>query len=280
MSDIKFATLESPKSEEADMNPVLRSTCWLAFFAAVLASWWMMVMMSTDMDLDLLGRPGAMGEMMRQMDPRMGMHMPMAEFGPLFVMWAAMMAAMMLPTMVPTLRAYEDLMVSATGTRAGWLGVLLGYFIAWVAFAALIAGIQLALLFGGVIDMLGIAKSRWFAAGLLLAVGLFQFTRTKEICHGVCHSPMMYFLGKWREGFAGGVRMGLGLGVFCVGCCWGFMALGFAGGVMNLAWMGLATLFMVLEKLPQIGHYVVKPMGFALILGACVVAGWPLLTGG
>jgi predicted metal-binding membrane protein len=56
------------------------------------------------------------------------------------------------------------------------------------------------------------------------------------------------------------------------------MALGFAGGVMNLAWMGIATLFMVLEKLPQIGHYVIKPMGFALILGAVVVAGWPLIT--
>ena len=47
---------------------------------------------------------------------------------------------------------------------------------------------------------------------------------------------------------------------------------------MNLAWMGLATLFMVLEKLPQIGHYIIKPMGFALILGACVVAGWPLIS--
>ena len=262
------------------MNPALRSTCWLAFFAAVLGAWWMMFMMATDMDLDLLGRPGAMGEMMRQMDPRMDMRMPMAEFGPLFVMWGAMMAAMMLPTMVPTLRAYEDLMVSASGTRAGWLGVLLGYFVIWLLFAALIAGVQLALLFGGVVDMLGIAKSRWFAAALLLVVGLFQFTRTKEICHGVCHSPMMYFLGKWRTGFAGGLRMGLGLGVFCVGCCWGFMALGFAGGVMNLAWMGLATVFMVLEKLPQIGHYIIKPMGFALILGACVVAGWPLITAG
>lgn len=262
------------------MNPAIRSTCWLLFFAAVLAAWAMMYMMAMDMDLDLLGRPGAMGDHMRRMDPRMDMRMPMAEFGPLFVMWAAMMAAMMLPTMVPTLRAYEDLMISATGTRAGWLGVLLGYFAVWIAFAALIAAVQLALLFGGVVDMLGIAKSRWFAAGLLLAVGLFQFTRTKEICHGVCHSPMMYFLGKWRTGFAGGLRMGLGLGVFCVGCCWGFMALGFAGGVMNLAWMGLATFFMVLEKLPQIGHYIIKPMGFALILGACVVAGWPLIVTG
>lgn len=262
------------------MNPVLRSSLWLAFFGLVLASWWMMYAMAMDMDLDLLGRPGEMGSRMRAMDPRMPMYMPMAHFGPLFVMWGAMMAAMMLPTMVPTLRSYEDLMVSADGTRAGWLGVLLGYFAVWLVFAAVIAGVQLVLLFAGVIDMLGIAKSRWLAAGLLLAVGLFQFTRTKEICHGVCHSPMMYFIGNWRTGGRGGLRMGLGLGVYCAVCCWGFMALGFAGGVMNLAWMGLATLFMVVEKLPQIGHHVTKPMGVILILGAGVVAGWPLISGG
>ncbi|HSG55215.1 MAG TPA: DUF2182 domain-containing protein, partial [Paracoccaceae bacterium] len=199
---------------------------------------------------------------------------------PLASMWALMMAAMMLPTLVPTLRAYEDLMVSANGTRAGWAGVIAGYFGVWVAAALGLAGLQLALLFGGMIDMLGIATSRWFAVALLLAVGLFQFTRAKEVCHGVCHAPAMYFLGHWRTGFAGGLRMGAGLGGFCVGCCWGFMALGFAGGVMNLAWMGLATLFMVLEKLPQIGHVVTRPMGFALILGAGVVAGWPIISGG
>jgi len=182
-----------------------------------------------------------------------------------------MMAAMMLPTMVPTLMSYEDLMASANGTRAGWFGVLLGYFIVWVGFAAVIAAVQLGLLFGGVIDMLGIPNSRWISAGLLIVVGAFQFTRAKEICHGVCHSPMMYFVGNWKTGFAGGLRMGLGLGVFCVVCCWGFMALGFVGGVMNLAWMGLATLFMILEKLPQIGHKVMKPMGVLLIAAGLVV---------
>ncbi len=262
------------------MTPVLRSSLWLAFFGLVLLAWWMMYAMAGQMGVDLLGRPDAMGERMRWMDPRMDMAMPMAQFGPLFVMWGAMMAAMMLPTMIPTLRSYEDLIVSASGTRSGWLGVLVGYFTVWLGFAAVIAMLQLALLFGGVIDMLGIARSRWFAAALLLGVGLFQFTRAKELCHGVCHSPMMYFLGHWRTGFSGGFRMGLGLGVFCVGCCWGFMLLGFAGGVMNLAWMGLATLFMVIEKLPQIGHYVIKPMGFALILGAIAVAGWPVISGG
>ena len=206
------------------MPHLIRSTLWLGFFGAILMAWYVMYAMSMDMDLDLLGRPGEMGQRMAAMDPRMPMYMPMANFGPLFGMWAVMMAAMMLPTMVPTLRTYEDLMVSADGTRAGWLGVLLGYFVVWVAFAAAITGVQLALLFGGAIDMLGIAKTTLLSGGLLIAVGLFQFTRAKEICHGVCHSPMNYFLGRWRTGFAGGLRMGLGLGAFCVGCCWGFLS--------------------------------------------------------
>lgn len=262
------------------MQSMLRSTLWLGFFGAILVAWWVMYSMAMDMDLDLLGRPGEAGARMAAMDPRMPMYMPMANFGPLFSMWAIMMAAMMLPTLVPTLRAYEDLMISATGTRAGWIGVLAGYAVVWVAFAAVLSALQLALLFGGVVDMLGIAKSPWVSGGLLIAVGAFQFTRAKEICHGVCHSPMMYFLGHWRTGFGGGLRMGLGLGAFCVGCCWGFMVLGFAGGVMNLAWMGLATLFMVIEKLPQVGHVVTKPMGIALVAAGCAVLGGFVSFGG
>ncbi|SHH79766.1 DUF2182 domain-containing protein [Marivita hallyeonensis] len=262
------------------MQGTLRTVGWLAFFASILGAWVFLYMMAIGMDLDLFGRPGPMGQAMQGMDPRMDMRMPMAEFGPLFAMWAVMMAAMMLPTMVPTLRAYEDLMISANGTRAGWFGVLLGYFVVWVGFAVLITGVQLVLLFGGVIDMLGIARSPWLQGGLLIVVGAFQFSRAKEVCHGVCHSPMSYFLTRWKTGFGGGLRMGLGLGVFCVGCCWGFMVLGFVGGVMNLAWMGLATLFMVIEKLPQIGHVVTKPMGFALIIAGLAVMGWPVLMGG
>ncbi|MFZ5963925.1 DUF2182 domain-containing protein [Thalassococcus sp. BH17M4-6] len=262
------------------MQGIIRSGAWLAFFAAILLAWVFLYMMAMDMGLDLLGRPDAMGEAMRGMDPRMDMKMPMAEFGPLFTMWAIMMAAMMLPTLVPTLRAYDDLIVSAGATRAGWLGVLAGYFAVWVGFAALIAAAQQALLFAGVVDMLGIGTSALFQGGLLIVVGAFQFTRIKQVCHGVCHAPTVYFLGHWREGAVGGLRMGLALGAFCAVCCWGFMALGFVGGVMNLAWMGLATLFMVLEKLPDIGWRVMKPMGFVLIAAGVAVAGWPLIAGG
>ena len=230
----------------------VRSILWLSVFGVILASWAFLYMMAMMSGVDLIGRPVGMNMM------------PMETFGPLFAMWAIMMAAMMLPTMVPTLRAYEDLMQSANGTRAGWLGVLLGYAIVWLAFAALIAAAQLLLASAGLVDELGIAPT-WLSAGLLVVVGAFQFTRVKEVCHGVCHAPTMYFLGHWRTGALGGLRMGLGLGAFCVGCCWGFMALGFVGGVMSLLWMGAATLFMVIEKLPQLGAFVTRPMGYALI---------------
>ncbi len=244
------------------------------------------------MNMDLLGRmsmsnsnsvmhtvkePITSTEMFKNnmsMDQTSG-HMPMDHSMTRFLsvagMWAVMMAAMMLPTMVPTLRNYEDLIVSANGTRLGWLGVLLGYSTVWVIFSILISSTQLALLYLNIIDLMGRAKSLWLSAALLVVAGAFQFTRAKEVCHGVCHSPMSYFVGYWKTGFVGGVRMGLSLGGYCVGCCWLFMLLGFAGGVMNFLWMGLATLMMVLEKLPQVGHFLVKPLGLLLILGGSII---------
>ena len=210
---------------------------------------------------------------MPSMDGSMSMDTSMTSFLPLAGMWAVMMAAMMLPTMVPTMRSYEDLMVSADGTRIGWIGVFLGYAIVWISFALVITVVQMVLLSFNIVDMMGRAKSLWVSAALLMLAGAFQFTHAKEVCHGVCHSPMSYFLGHWKTGLNGGVRMGVSLGAYCVGCCWLFMVLGFAGGVMNFLWMGLATLMMVLEKLPQLGHFLVKPLGSILILsGLSVVA--------
>lgn len=284
-----------------NMTLVIRNTFWLTFFIAILLSWWWLYSMSLSMNMDFFGRMSmdnsmspvetilsedassemsndqsisSMGSMqsnegmasMGQMPNDMKMNNSMARFLPLLGMWTVMMAAMMFPTMIPTLKSYEDLMLSADGTRIGWLGLLIGYSLVWVTFSIVITSVQLGLLTINLIDMMGKAKSIWFSSALLIIAGLFQFTRTKEVCHGVCHSPMSYFLGYWRTGFNGGLRMGFGLGTYCVGCCWLFMVLGFAGGVMNFLWMGLATLFMVLEKLPAIGHYVIKPMGIILIV--------------
>ncbi|WP_424966820.1 MULTISPECIES: DUF2182 domain-containing protein [unclassified Dinoroseobacter] len=239
----------------------MRSLSWLTVFVIILLAWWVMFDMARMSGVDVWGRPVGMNMM------------PMESFGTLFAMWAIMMAAMMLPTMVPTMGTYDALIKSADGTRLGWVGVLLGYFAVWIGMAAALAGLQLVALRVGLVDGLGAFHSLWAAGALLLVVGAFQFSRLKATCHGVCHAPMQYFLGHWRTGFVGGLRMGAGLGVFCAVCCWGLMALGFVGGTMSLVWMGLATLFMVLEKLPQIGDYVIRPMGAALIVAGLAVIG-------
>jgi predicted metal-binding membrane protein len=255
------------------MSLIIRNIFWLTFFAVILLSWWWLYSMSLSMNTDIFGRMSMDSSMssdqsmanMGSTSNVMKMDNSMSRFFPLFGMWAVMMAAMMLPTMVPTLKSYEDLIISADGTRVGWIGLLLGYSIIWVTFSALISAFQLSLLSLGFVDMMGKSNSIWVSSVLLIIAGAFQFTHAKEVCHGVCHSPMSYFLGNWKTGFNGSLRMGLGLGTFCAGCCWMFMVLGFVGGVMNFLWMGLATLFMVIEKLPAIGHYVMKPMGAILI---------------
>jgi predicted metal-binding membrane protein len=171
----------------------------------------------------------------------------------------------MLPTLVPTLTTYESLMRPGLGTRGGWLGLIGGYLAVWLGIAGVFAAAQGLLAAAGVVDDLGAAGSRAAAGALLAGAGLWQFTRAKEVCQSACLSPMGWFLGRWRPGFAGGARMGAGLGLYCVGCCWAYMALGFVGGTMNLLWMGIATVLMVLEKLPDIGLLVVRPVGVLMI---------------
>lgn len=244
---------------------ILRFGLWLMFFGAILSAWWMMYSMASQMGLNWYGvRVGIMD---------MDNMSPMDSFDFLFPMWAIMMIAMMGPTFIVTMTAYEDLISSANGTRAGWLGLILGYFVAWVGFAVVLAILQRQLMTSGWLDMTGQSVRLWPSAIVLIVVGVFQFTWIKQTCHGVCHTPMNYFLGHWRTGLTGGVRMGLTLGNYCIVCCWGFMVLGFIGGTMNLLWMGLATVLMTLEKLPQVAHYVVKPLGVVLIGSGIFVGG-------
>jgi predicted metal-binding membrane protein len=76
---------------------------------------------------------------------------------------------------------------------------------------------------------------------------------------------MMFFMEHWDEG---PLRNGIRLGAVCLGCCWALMLLAFVGGVMNIAFMGLATVIMVVEKLPDLGRYVTRPLGWLLCAGS------------
>lgn len=129
----------------------------------------------------------------------------------------------------------------------------------------LAAGAQMGLFTAGLLDPLGASAAAWLSALLLAGAGAHQFSALKENCLAKCRAPLSFFMQHYGEG---PWRNGLRLGLVCLGCCWALMALAFVGGVMNLVFMGLATVLMVLEKLPQIGRRITRPLGVALIAAA------------
>lgn len=245
--------------------PTARTLSWLGFYGGVLLAWGLVFQMARGTGGWLCG-------------PDQVVLLPMGGFFALLPMWMIMMAAMMMPTIVPTLRAYDDLPVAAGAGQGGWLALIAGYCAVWLIGAAGFAGLQVLALDLALIDLTGATQSWWVAAALFGVAGAWQFSRTKGVCQDACQSPMQYFMASWKPGITGGWRMGVEIGMVCVGCCWAIMALGFVGGVSSLWWMGLATAFMVFEKLPDIGHLIRRPAGFALIGVAlfCAIraAGW------
>ena len=137
-----------------------------------------------------------------------------------------------------------------------------------VAKGIIFSTLQAYLLEESLVDQTGAFRNKGFAAIFLLIAGLYQFTPLKENCVLQCRSPLIFFMEYWDSSSFGSIKMGLRLGMICLGCCWALMLLALVGGTMSLAFMGLSTLVMVLEKLPRYGDYLTRPLGFALILGA------------
>jgi predicted metal-binding membrane protein len=67
------------------------------------------------------------------------------------------------------------------------------------------------------------------------------------------------------------LRLGVEHGAYCVGCCWLLMAMLFAGGVMNLFWIGAIALYVLVEKLAPRGRAIGYATGAALILAGAGV---------
>ena len=107
---------------------------------------------------------------------------------------------------------------------------------------------------------------------ILLAAGLYQFSSAKDRCLEYCRSPMIHFFANWKSGGWGGAQMGARIGIWCIACCWAIMMIGFVGGAMNLVWMGIATLIMTLEKLPDIGRRLTRPLGVLFLVAAGLAA--------
>ena len=235
---------------------------WLALFGLILGAWVMLYAMALPADLRASARifGAEFWESLCTVTP------DAAGFGRVVLMWALMAAAMMAPTALPAFATYEDL---GRSTQVRFGALVAGYLIVWLGFSLLAGGLQMALFGAGLVSAFGDSLSVWLSAGLLMIAGLYQFSPVKEACLSKCRAPLTFFMAHWDEG---PLRNGVRLGLVCLGCCWALMLLAFVGGVMNIAFMGLATLIMVIEKLPHYGRVLTRPLGAVLVISAVFVA--------
>jgi predicted metal-binding membrane protein len=98
-----------------------------------------------------------------------------------------------------------------------------GYLTLWILFSAFAVAAQWALEHSGAMSGMTVLRSRAVAGGLLIAAGLYQLTPLKESCLAHCRSPAEFLAAHWRGGVPGAWRMGLGHGVYCLGCCFALM---------------------------------------------------------
>jgi len=189
-------------------------------------------------------------------------------------MWVVMMVAMMLPSLVSMLSSYRRSVGGTDEKRLGELTALAGagYFSVWAAAGAAAYPLGVAL---------GAAEMRWQALArsvpiatgvvLLLAGGL-QLTawKARQLAHcrdvPCCgRSPPPDARSAWRHG--------LHLGVHCVLCCSGFVAILLVAGVMDLGAMALVAAAITLERLAPRPERAARAAGVVVIAaGALVIA--------
>ena len=178
-------------------------------------------------------------------------HLP---YLPLAAMWFGMMTLMMAPTVSPWVFAVRRLGGNPATFSTGYIG-------AWLIYSFAAASIQW---------LLPHELPNAAAAAILFAAGAFQFAPIKRACLMHCRNPLTYFLTRWRDGAAGGFRMGFGHGIFCVACCWALMATTLAVGVMSLWWMAALAVVTFAEQVSPWGDRVRVGVGISLLCGSVV----------
>jgi predicted metal-binding membrane protein len=198
---------------------------------------------------------------------------------PLFLaMWVTMMAAMMFPSVAPTaiLWARSITRGSTGAVRAGRMtSFLSGYLIAWagyglVAFATL-GGAQ------HLVDS-SLQAARILGSAIFAIAGVYQLTPLKDVCLRHCRSPLAQLMHYGHfKGVGRDLRVGVHHGAYCVGCCWAFMLVLVAVGVMNIAAMAVLAAIIFLEKLSRHGPIVAKVVAVGFIAVAAVAPFHPWL---
>lgn len=195
--------------------------------------------------------------------------------------WGVMMSAMMLPSATPMMMLYRTVSsrLVASGDRAipAWSFASV-YLLAW-----LLPGIPLYLMHVA----FNAARMRWtwldaaspyLVATVLAAAGAYQFTNAKRACQRHCESPLGFLMRRWQSGYAATLRIATAHAAFCIGCCWGLMAILVVAGAMSLPWVLAISVVVLAEKTVPNGRRTAYTVGAALLVLAVAVAAKPELA--
>jgi len=191
--------------------------------------------------------------------------------------WVVMMAAMMFPSVAPTIALYTKV-TKASSPASPWLFAG-GYLLTWTAagFAAYVLGAAATAVLG--------RRLAWdhaghgLAAATLVVAAVYELTPLKNVCLAKCRTPLGSFLGSWRGGRTGALRMGIRNGAWCVGCCWALMASLFALGVMSVSWMALVAAIIAAEKTLPLRNLRLVTAALLLALGILLLLAPEALPG-
>jgi predicted metal-binding membrane protein len=171
--------------------------------------------------------------------------------------WTVMMAAMMLPSAAPIVLLYGRRSSTPDSTL-----LMTGYLLVWAAVG----------LAAYAVDMRVMDPEDGLVGAVLIGAGIYQLTPLKTACLKRCRNPVNFLVTHWRRGHTGALRLGAEHGAFCVGCCWGLMAVLVVAGAMGLIWVIAIAAAVAAEKLLPAGPWLGRALGVALMVGGIVVA--------
>jgi predicted metal-binding membrane protein len=185
-----------------------------------------------------------------------------SEAAAVWVMWMLMMVAMMLPSAAPMILIHRRI-AAQRGAPQESRFFSLGYLVTQAGTGLLATLAQWGLQGAGLLSPMIILQGNTVAGVILVAAGVMQWTPFKHRCLAICRTPIGFFATGWQPGKLGAFRMGLKLGIVCLGCCWALMALLFVFGAMNLFAIAALSSLVATEKLLPIGPWLGRCAGIA-----------------
>jgi predicted metal-binding membrane protein len=183
------------------------------------------------------------------------------------VAWTVMMAAMMLPSVTPAARLWLWAIRGDTSDPSSRVlrmaAFVAGYLVSWVAVGVAALAVIVA---GSALARTTPMHGRLAGAGLLVLAGAYQLTPLKQACLIKCRAPFGLFLTYSAFGpRLRDLRVGIHHGAYCVGCCWGLMAVLVAVGMTNLLLMAAVAGAVALEKAWSRGVGLSRWLGVVMI---------------